>query len=560
MFVGALTTGSVAAEDGTDCNTLRDSPPAIRMYPELSPFWQASCEGNMDFDTTWDEYYFWATTDDWIEIDFAWEECELMWSFSKDRQTWTTPTQADWRGLSTYTGWWWISVEIDWWNPCTSQYAWNNWPPRNYRLDVTVIPNNRPALSVTGPDTVIPGDTYSWTLNANDGDSNLSRVGADFGYGTNWKSVSGRTSSTTWTSKFEWPGQIKFTGRDSYGAEEYLHHYVTLKENDCGTGDDIDTLYVAFPYSCARAHTWPNISDYSDTFEFDVPSDTSRIYVTASPVSGWPSTTLSLVDPSGTTVVNRVPGPVFAAASPGRWKLNVFGGNGSYSLLIKPTGPQAPPVFTLTSSKPSVHQGNPITFTMNGTDPNGQRITYSLDWGDGTANGIYTVESGKVHSVSHRYTTSTTSATITARATNEEGLSSLQSITIGITPHNDCVFGAGYDAPDARTGSPLLEPAPSCSGELGYFHPNGVGLDYSDVYVINLDKDQPLRVDLSTMYISSPKLAMEWIVGGVQIPAQSGSSNGNKQFIDLPLALKGRYYIFVTGSGGQGTYTVTIKK
>jgi DNA-binding beta-propeller fold protein YncE/mono/diheme cytochrome c family protein len=72
-----------------------------------------------------------------------------------------------------------------------------------------------------------------------------------------------------------------------------------------------------------------------------------------------------------------------------------------------PTAPNGPPVISsLTSSGNPAPVGSSITFTLNATDPDGDPLTYSFDFGDGTPPTAYSSANGAAHTytAAGRYT------------------------------------------------------------------------------------------------------------------------------------------------------------
>ncbi|MGB4086196.1 Ig-like domain-containing protein, partial [Methanothrix sp.] len=112
----------------------------------------------------------------------------------------------------------------------------------------------------------------------------------------------------------------------------------------------------------------------------------------------------------------------------------------SSALSVTITGPASvnnPPATPSTpSGSTSGDSGSSYIYTTRATDPDGDRVKYTFDWGDGSTSVTSLVSSGSAVSTSHTWTVpsgSTRTFSVRTRATDEKGLDSDWSRPLSVT-------------------------------------------------------------------------------------------------------------------------------
>jgi len=145
----------------------------------------------------------------------------------------------------------------------------------------------------------------------------------------------------------------------------------------------------------------------------------------------------------------------------------------SNPLRVSITGPVVsggnnPPTTPLTPSGPSTgSSGIPYSFSTKSSDPDGDRVKYAFDWGDGTASVTSFLGSGASESSSHIWTVapgSTRTFSVRSKATDEKGLDSGWSAPLSVTITGPAILSA--------QDSPTTPSAPSgpTTGYSGVFY------------------------------------------------------------------------------------------
>lgn len=140
--------------------------------------------------------------------------------------------------------------------------------------------------------------------------------------------------------------------------------------------------------------------------------------------------------------------------SPGRGKVPLKPPNGAVlqagPLNISSESAQSPikppSVPSIPSGPTTGRPSTSYTYSTSATDPNGEQVTYTFDWGDGTSPSTTSlVNSGAKASLSHKWARTGTYL-VKAMATNGKGATSAWSSTLSVE-----ISTAGY-APVSRAG------------------------------------------------------------------------------------------------------------
>jgi hypothetical protein len=268
--------------------------------------------------------------------------------------------------------------------PCPAQ-------PGSYWVAVSVTANDRPAVS---PDYVQtsgqPGDTFTFRISGTDPDGNLRALGFRYGDSDNYEwsnhpSPLGTGSWSTEISKTFYNDQvIRFYARDSQGAlsPASAPFVIDVGQNDCGLGRDAGVESVTLPVHC---NNWLDGASDVDSFTFTpTPGQRPKATVTAGYLQGYE---LKLTSPSGEVFSTSDQGDpdLYGTTEPGVWRVDVRGDGDvmGYLLDIVEVGPAAGPTLTI-SAPPQALQGDYYAFEMTGVDPNGETLSYRVDWGNGS--------------------------------------------------------------------------------------------------------------------------------------------------------------------------------
>lgn len=452
--------------------------------------------------------------------------------------------------------------------PCPEQ-------PGGYTIRVSVIPNDRPAVSLGAVQTQgQPGDTYTFTVSGTDPDADLTALGVRFGDSDNydWKTqlLGSGSWSTTFSYQFFSDQVLRFYARDNHGAlsPPSAAVFVDVGQNDCGLGRDAVVEAVSLPLRCEG---WLDGASDIDTFTFTPsPGMRPRARVTTGPLQGY---TLTLTSPSGVswgTSDAEDPDLYGGAAEAGEWRASVQGDGDvmGYVLDITEVGPAAPPTLVV-DAPPIAYQGDYYAFVMTGYDPNGQALSFDVDWGNGS-HAIWPTygraASGEPVTGYRRFMWATPATwTVTVTVRNTEGLTATATFTVTVRPHNDCGIGdPDYDAPPTASGSVAM-PA-TCDGALGYYLPiwEEDVLDSADVF------QSPLRCLVSeackvrVTLITEPGLAAAVTLDNVvsQHTSTCGGGGCTTAVETLGPTYPGTGYprISITLSGGKGAYRLKVEK
>ena len=107
----------------------------------------------------------------------------------------------------------------------------------------------------------------------------------------------------------------------------------------------------------------------------------------------------------------------------------------SSTLSVTITGPadaNSPPTVPTISGPTSGYSGTSYWYSAKATDPEGNKILYTFDWGDGTTSTTSMIDSGTSISISHKWTTAKTFS-VRVKAADERGKESGWSTPLSVT-------------------------------------------------------------------------------------------------------------------------------
>jgi hypothetical protein len=120
------------------------------------------------------------------------------------------------------------------------------------------------------------------------------------------------------------------------------------------------------------------------------------------------------------------------------------GSSGTFTITNLPPGDNQPPTVEV-SGPSSLRVHHTGTWTVTGVDPEGKKVTYTINWGDNSAEVTAgPLTSGTAHNFTRTYS-STGTYTITIKVTDEDGLTTTTTRTVNITaPSGGGGGGGGY--------------------------------------------------------------------------------------------------------------------
>lgn len=508
-----------AAAPGADCGTPNDTPPAIFISN-----W-SSCSGTHNGEPLVeyfrrDKYGFAATADDVVTISYSGSCPFTYWSAEGTRWEWNYQTAsflAPKHGTSdaTYEDPQFYDLDVvtndypnDYWNTCAESGQ-----STDYSIGVGVTPNTRPTVAfVDRPVSALPDVPFTVTVSGADPEDALQKAHLRVispGFPTrNLVAPFDGSHRATFTLSLNGAATLEARADDQYNAlSATVPHNVALSQDDCGSGADAVSTSVPFASSC-RGYLFPGApGDDLDTYTFETAAGLDRIAIEAVRATHTLTTEVAVTSPSG-VVTSGVP-PLFLDAEAGTWQVSVARTGttyGHYDLSTRAIGSPAPPSVAVTASPPDPHQWDPMTLLVSADDPNGEWVSYRVDWGDGTPLTTHPttgfVPSGPGGQLSHTYAATTAARTVTVTATNQEGQSASTTTTITVrAPDDACVgaIGPAMDAPEeafypwtAAQQARFSGRVPrDCRGELGYvLGPNAWGqpgfADAADAYTFSV--------------------------------------------------------------------------
>ena len=266
-------------------------------------------------------------------------------------------------------------------------------------LTITVNPNKPPTApgKPSGSATCVAGSSYSYSTSASDPDKDKVKYTFDWGDGTKSDTVlvnSGIKSSTThaWST----PGTylVKANATDFKGAASGYSSSLTITVNP-----NKPPTAPSKPSGAISGYAWA-VYSYSISAK-DPDGDTLKY--TFDWGDGTKSDTV-LVNSgikSSTTHAWSTPGTYLVKANATDFKGDVSGYSGSLSVTISPNsipGTPSVPTGTVTGKIKKSY-----SYTTSVTDPDGDKLKYTFDWGDGKTSVTSFVNSGTSASSSHAW-------------------------------------------------------------------------------------------------------------------------------------------------------------
>ena len=242
---------------------------------------------------------------------------------------------------------------------------------------VTPLVSSGTSASASHTWTVASGSTETFSVSAKAAD--------DSGMESSWSS----TLSVTITGRNNPPAAPSVPIGPASGSSGISYSYSTKATDpdgdqvkytfDWGDGTTFVTPLVSSGASASASHTWTVASGSTETF----------------------SVSAKATDDNG--AVSSVSGP----------------------LAITITGPNSPPAApSVPSGTTSGSSGTSYSYSTKATDPDGDRVLYTFDWGDGTTSVTSLVSSGASAGASHTWIVasgSTKTFSVSAKATDDNG-------------------------------------------------------------------------------------------------------------------------------------------
>jgi hypothetical protein len=303
------------------------------------------------------------------------------------------------------------------WSALPGTHSINVWvSPFNAFLESNYSNNNasklvsvdNPPVAPTppsGPTSGVSGTSYSYSTSATDPDGDQVKYTFDWGDGT--KNVTSLVSSGTSVSAFhKWSKAgiflVKANAADSRGASSQWSTSLPVTIiTPPNTPPSIPSIpsgsnsgYAYVPYSFSTSATDPNGDRVKYTFDWG---------------DSTPRLTTDLVD-SGTAV-----SAIHTWTSAGTYQIKAMttdskdaasGWSGSLAVTIAANKPPNAP--TKLTGPTSGTVGTSYPYVTVATDPNGDKVKYTYDWGDGTTYTTPLVNSGSTASISHKWSTAGT--------------------------------------------------------------------------------------------------------------------------------------------------------
>ncbi|MFZ2471216.1 MAG: SBBP repeat-containing protein [Methanothrix sp.] len=287
-------------------------------------------------------------------------------------------------------------------------------------LSVTINPNKSPNApsKPSGSATCVAGSSYSYSTSATDPDKDQVKYSFNWGDGTKSETglvKSGTKASATHTWSTAGTYQVKANATDSKGAVSGYSSSLTVTVNPnkspkapskpSGSAKG----YASVAYSYTTSATDPDKDQVKYTFDWGdgTKNDTNLVN------SGTKSRATHAWNKAGTYLVKAN-----ATDSKGA----VSGYSGYLSVTISPNGvPDTPSVPTGTAAGKIKKS---YSYTVSSTDPDGDKLKYTIDWGDGKTSMTSLVKSGTSASSSHAWS-KTGTYQVKAIATDSKGASSV---------------------------------------------------------------------------------------------------------------------------------------
>ncbi len=158
----------------------------------------------------------------------------------------------------------------------------------------------------------------------------------------------------------------------------------------------------------------------------------------------------------------------------------------SSSLSVTITGPAAsnnpPATPSVPSGSTSGSSGTSYSYSTKATDPDGDKVQYTFDWGDGTTSTTSLVSSGASSSASHKWTVSSGSTktfSVRAKATDDNGTDSSWSSSLSVTITGPAAANNPPATPSVPSGSTSGSSGTSYSYSTKATDPDGDKVQYT---------------------------------------------------------------------------------
>lgn len=297
-----------------------------------------------------------------------------------------------------------VHVEAPGYNPTDSIVVSIPPPVTDLHIGLTPLegintPPDTPSIPA-GQTSGLTGTSYDYTTSARDRDGDQVQITIDWGDGTTLTSdpvdsEAIATLSHIWSTAGTY--QVKAMATDSNGASSDWSEALMVTTNTLPNMPSVPTGpvsgYAWAPYSYQTSATDPDGDQVQLTIDWgDGTNSTSELINSATSASLTHTWTAA-----GTYQIKAMSTDSKGATSP--W-------SASLAVTIAPNKrPNAPSKLI---GPTSGYVGASYPFLTAATDPNGDRVKYTYDWGDGTTYTTPLVNSGITASISHKWTTAGT--------------------------------------------------------------------------------------------------------------------------------------------------------
>ena len=330
------------------------------------------------------------------------------------------------------------------------------------------VGNNQPNAPSTPSGTTSgkPGTSYSYSTSATDPDGDQVKYTFDWGDGTN--NVTGLVNSGSsaslphkWTKSGTF--QVKSMATDSKGAtsgwSSSLAVIMNNPPNTPSVPSGLSSGYAFVPYSYSTSATDPDGDQVKYTFDWGDGTNN----VTGLVNSGSSASLPHKWTKSGIFQVKSMATDSKGATS---------GWSTSLAVAIATNSPPNAP--STPSGTTSGKLGTSYSYSTSATDPDGDQVKYTFDWGDGTNNVTGLVNSGSSASLPHKWTKSGIFQ-VKSMATDSKGATSGWSTSLAVA----IATNSPPNAPSTPSGTTSGKPGTSYSYSTSATDPDGDQVKYT---------------------------------------------------------------------------------
>ena len=271
-------------------------------------------------------------------------------------------------------------------------------PVTDLHVGLQRLPNTPPGAPSTpsGQTSGSTGTPYSYSTSATDPDGDMVEYTFDWGDGTPTITTTQVPSGTTASATHSWSAagtyQVKSKATDSNGATSDWSNPLTVTVNTPPSKPSIPSGpksgYAWVPYSYSTSAKDPDGDQVKHTFDW---GDTTKS------TTGYVDSEASATAPHIWTSAGTYPVKAMTTDS----KDATSGWSSSLAVTIAANKPPSAPTKLIGLTSGTV--GTNYPYLTVATDPDGDQVKYTYDWGDGTSYTTPLVKSGTTASITHRW-------------------------------------------------------------------------------------------------------------------------------------------------------------